>query len=192
MSQRYVCMPLQKIRFLRSNSVGDVSQNTSSTSRQLRRRCGDGVLVFQQPALAMQAPGVTSELAVTGDDAMAGHDDGNRIGAVGCANGNGRARVTETDSACQRAITTGLTRRNEAQGLPYPALQIGAGSCCGKRIKRVKAAVKVVLQCLRNCDGRYGRHHCLVAIMQPQLALQMWLVIGEIQRPYLRMVVAHQ
>jgi len=47
-------------------------------------------------ALAVQAPGIALEIAAGGNDPMAGHDDGDGVGAVGRADRDGRASVTSS------------------------------------------------------------------------------------------------
>src|SRR4051794_24471084 len=58
--------------------------------RQERRRVTR--LVLEQPALALEAAAIIGEVPVDADEAVAGHDDRQRIGAVGGADGASRLR----------------------------------------------------------------------------------------------------
>src|SRR4051812_29316400 len=58
------------------------------------------VFVIEQPALARDAAGVTGQLAIGADDAMAGHDDTDRICTIRCADSAARARAVELRREC--------------------------------------------------------------------------------------------
>ena len=60
----------------------------------------------EQPTLAMQAAAITGEALVRADDAMAGQDDRDRIGAVGGADGAHGFR--QADFRGERAVTRRL------------------------------------------------------------------------------------
>src|SRR5207249_12113644 len=57
-------------------------------------------LVLAQPAFAIQAAAETGELAARPDHAVAGHDDGDGILAVGGADCAGRVLVAEVACMC--------------------------------------------------------------------------------------------
>jgi len=85
----------------------------------LRRDC---FFVLQQPAFPMQAPCVALEIAIAGDDSMARHDDGDRIGTIGCTNVDGRARIVEAEFLGELAVGRVRACRNMAQRGSDPAL----------------------------------------------------------------------
>ena len=51
--------------------------------------------MLEQPALPVKTPRVALEIAIARDDPMTWHYDGDGIGAVGCTDIDGGARVIE-------------------------------------------------------------------------------------------------
>ena len=84
-----------------------------------------GALVGEQPLFAMEAAAVAGERAVGADDAMAGHDDADRVRSVGKADGADGAGTA--DALGKLAVADGFGRGNFAQGSPDFALEGGAG-----------------------------------------------------------------
>ena len=80
--------------------------------------------MLQQPLLAMQAAAVFGERAIRPDQAVAGHHDADRIGAVGGAYGADRGGLA--DAFGEVAISHGLSRRHLAQIAPHELLELGA------------------------------------------------------------------
>src|SRR2546430_835013 len=68
--------------------------------------------VLEQPALAVQATAEAGQLAARPDHTVAGDDDGDRVLAVGGADGAGGARAAET--ARQLAVAGGRAVGNGA------------------------------------------------------------------------------
>src|SRR6266480_6928187 len=63
--------------------------------RILENRGRQRPFVLEQPALAVEAPAEPRERAVRPDDAMAGHDDGDRVLPIGGADGAGGPQVAQ-------------------------------------------------------------------------------------------------
>src|SRR5574343_1045107 len=80
---------------------------------------------FEQSLLAPQAAGVTSELAVAAQHAVAGHDEADRVASHGRAHGAHRAGPAY--GACDCAIAAELALSQGQQLLPHRLLEIGAG-----------------------------------------------------------------
>ena len=80
-----------------------------------------GLLFFQQPAFALDAPAIAAEFAVLANDAMTGRDEGRRIGRAGSGDGagGGRPPYARGDLAVRSALGVG----NSAQRFPDPFLK---------------------------------------------------------------------
>lgn len=109
----------------------------------------------QQPALALQPPGIALERAILADDAVARHDEGDGVGRVGAADGARGLAVVMPQLPRQRAVAGDLAGRNPAQRLPDPLLQRAAAGGGGNAVQRVALPREVVRQ--RRGDGRRGR-----------------------------------
>ena len=82
--------------------------------------------MLEQPLLARQAAAVAGQRAVRADDAMAGHDDADRVLAVGQAR---RAhRLGLADAPRQLGVADGLAAPDLAQRPPDALLERGAGA----------------------------------------------------------------
>src|SRR5579872_5184072 len=84
-------------------------------------RRGVSALVVEQPALARQAAAIAGQGAVRADHPMAGHDDGDRIGAVGEA--DRAARVGAPQLRREFAIGRRRAGWSGSQCRPYAALE---------------------------------------------------------------------
>src|SRR5262245_24431876 len=91
-----------------------------------------GAFVGEQPSLALDAAAVAGERAVGADDAVAGHNDADGIVAIGMA--GGAYRRLAADPASEVGIADGRSAGDCAQGLPDPALEVGAAGCDRKLI----------------------------------------------------------
>ena len=109
---------------LTGSAADPVSDNRTASSRARRRAVvstrserqlepGDLALVVQQPGLRLQAAAEAREAAVTADDAVAGQDDGDRVAAVGCADGPRLASVTQPSRLL--AVAHGRRERDRRQ-----------------------------------------------------------------------------
>src|ERR1051325_4535384 len=96
-------------------------------------------LVLEQPALTLQPAAEAGQLPFRADHAVTGNDDGNRVGAVGGANGTGRFGIAQAPG--ELTITRCDTEGDLAQQLPYAELevrppglerQIERGACVGE------------------------------------------------------------
>src|SRR6478609_3945270 len=85
---------------------------------------GRAAFVGEQPGLGLDATAEAGQRAVGADDAMAGHDDADRVLAVGSADGAGLVRVPEP--ARLLAVADRLPVGDGAQRLPRPQLEVGA------------------------------------------------------------------
>src|SRR5205809_4065930 len=94
--------------------------STSGSSQRQQRP-----LVLEEPALPVQTAAESCELAPGADDAVAGHDDGNGVLAVGGADGAGQADVAE--AARDLAVAARDAERDRAKLLPHAQLEGGAG-----------------------------------------------------------------
>ena len=83
-------------------------------------------LMAQQPTLALDAAAVAGERAVGADHPMAGHDQADRVGAVGQAHRPNRRRLA--DALREAAVAECRAGRDVAQGLPNRALEGRAAS----------------------------------------------------------------
>src|SRR5689334_2164078 len=92
------------LRFARSNDGAVLS---------LQRHA----LVLQQPTLALEPAAILYQRTIGPDQAMAGHDDADRVGAVGMTDGAHGVRHVEFGG--QRAVAHRGPRRNLWQRGPY-------------------------------------------------------------------------
>src|SRR6187399_2723518 len=104
-----VCSTTFSVSFLKSS----LSTRDGST--------GDALLEVEQLTFALQAAAVAGEVTVRADDPVAGHDDADRILAVGQAHGSRRGRVP--DAFGQFAVGNLFTVRDPAQLCPHRALK---------------------------------------------------------------------
>ena len=93
----------------------------------------------QKRGFRRDPPGKAGKRSVRADDPMTGHDDRQRILAVGGA--NGASGLGGADRLCQIEIAPGLTERYLSQGAPDLLLKLAAaglkrkieaGSCAGE------------------------------------------------------------
>jgi hypothetical protein len=99
----------------------------------------------------MQAPGVALEIAVAGDDAMARHDDGDRVGPDGRSHINRCARIEKPEQAAERPVGRGLPYRDATQSRPDISLQIRAGNGNVDAVERLDIATEVTADRIRDC-----------------------------------------
>src|SRR5207247_9870384 len=98
-----------------------LTRGSTSGSSQSQQR----PLVLEEPALPVQTAAESCELAPGADDAVAGHDDGNGVLAVGGADGAGQADVAE--AARDLAVAALGAERGRAQLLPHARPERGSG-----------------------------------------------------------------
>ena len=80
---------------------------------------------FEQMRLGRQPAGKAGQRAITADHPMAGHDDGDRIAAVGGADGAGRTGLAQ--ALGQLPVGARLAVRDLQQAVPDRALERRAG-----------------------------------------------------------------
>src|SRR5690606_2341368 len=135
--------------------------------------------VRQQPALALQPACVTGQGSLGADDAVAGHDDPDRIGSVGQPHGAHRRGLA--DGLRQLAVAPGPSRRNGAQRRPDRALEVGAAGLHGEAVQRRQVAVEIggdgVPHPLRRAAGRQLN----LAVMTGQQRHHPRLIVGEVE-----------
>ena len=81
-------------------------------------------LVVEEPGLPIEAAAVPDQRSRRADHSMARHDDRDRVGAVGGADGTRGAGRPE--GACDSSITRRLAWWNGPQRYPHPFLECGA------------------------------------------------------------------
>ena len=80
--------------------------------------------MLQEPLLALDAAAVAAQGAVTGDDAVAWHDDAHGVDMVGLRHGAERPRVPDVLGLI--AVALGLPVRDVSQLGPRTLLELGA------------------------------------------------------------------
>lgn len=80
--------------------------------------------MVEEPAFAVEAARVAVELALAVDDAVAGDDDGDGVGAVGGTDGAGRGGVA--DAPCEEAVGNGFAEGDVEEVLPDELVERGA------------------------------------------------------------------
>ena len=93
-------------------------------SEQLLYAVGYPELVLQQPFFTPQAAGVTGEAFVCTNNAVAGHDDGYFVAAIGV--GGGTYYFGVAHALCQVSVADGFAVRYFQQLVPYGLLKSGA------------------------------------------------------------------
>jgi hypothetical protein len=78
--------------------------------------------VREQPALALDTASIAGEAAVRADDAMARHDDADRI--VSVREPDGARRIRRTDAPRQFAVRRRAAELDFAQRAPDGALEV--------------------------------------------------------------------
>jgi hypothetical protein len=78
--------------------------------------------MFQELALQRQPAAITGEAAVSADHPVAGHDQGDGVGAIGFA--HGACRRGKADALGHRAIAGGGAERDLHQRLPYLLVEL--------------------------------------------------------------------
>ncbi len=104
---------------------GSVPRALASAERRIDQRFGLDLaaLHLQQPALALYAPAIPSQLAIGRNCPMARHNYGQRVGAA-CRT-DGAHSLRRADRLRDLSIAAGLAARNFAQRLPHAMLKRG-------------------------------------------------------------------
>ncbi len=110
--------------------------------------------MFQEPAFAPQAAGISGEGAVAADNAVAGNDDGQFVFAVGGAYGPDAFRVA--DAVRQLQVRDGMAERDVQELLPYGLLEVGTGLLQGQ-LESFTFAGKVFVELLRTVQQQPWR-----------------------------------
>jgi hypothetical protein len=97
--------------------------------------------VVEEPALAVHAAAISGERAVGPDDAMAGNDYADGVGAIRGADGADRIRLA--DSPGEFAVRDGGAAGDVAESAPDGALKVGAGGFYGDVVDGVEVAGEV-------------------------------------------------
>lgn len=101
-------------------------------------------LVCQQPSLECQAATVSGQRAIGANDAMAGDDNGNRVGAIRCTN-----RTTGTlasENRREMSVRGRRSRWNRPQCPPHIALERRAPGGDRNGIEGIQTALEVGLK----------------------------------------------
>src|SRR6266705_2469862 len=119
--------------------AGDVRLYASGSRRI--NFCETSALPFsfhlQECGLALDSPAVSSERAVSSDDAMARHGQSDWVGGAGAGHGTDSARVA--DLRCDLAVAASSAVGDAADGVPYFALKHGRLQI-ERQVKRVRLA----------------------------------------------------
>lgn len=87
----------------------------------MRSEEGWRLLMVEEPAFALDAAAVSGERSIGSDDAVAGHNDRDRIGAVGCAYGS--HGIGMADLRGELAVGGRFSAGNGAEGAPHLLLK---------------------------------------------------------------------
>src|SRR5207248_4306064 len=112
---------------------------------------------------AVQTAAEPGQLTTRSDHPVAGHDDGDRILAVGGADGAGGARVAE--AARQLAVARSRAVRDGAQDVPHASLKCRANR--GKREVEGRAAAGEVLSQLLAGASEHRAGGSAVVVLDP-------------------------
>ena len=147
--------------------------------------------VHQQPTLPLQSAAIAGERRIGADDAVTGHDDRDRVGAIGQAH---RAhRLGLPDAGRQRAIADRAAARDAAQFVPYRALEVGAVGGGLDIVDPVEPALEIGLE-RRFGGGRLRRvyeSNLLIAIVPLQQRQHARLVVAPIGGPNAILLIRH-
>ena len=72
-----------------------MSEALTQCGREKSEETRGACFMIEKPALAFNATAVSGEGSVGADDAVAGDDDGDRIGSIGCADGANSVRMAD-------------------------------------------------------------------------------------------------
>lgn len=88
------------------------------------------LLQLEEFLFAVDAPAVSGEGAVAADDAVAGDNDGRRVGCAGTSNCTNRGRLA--DFLSKLRVSAGFSSRDGTEGLPDAHLKGGSAEIEGK------------------------------------------------------------
>lgn len=115
---------------------------------------------FQKGDFAVQATGVASECAIAANDAVAGHDHGDRVAAHGSGHRARCAGLAHAGAQCP--VADGKAMGHTQQGTPYGLLKFGAGGEVQWHIKLGQFAGEIRIQLALRRSGN-GMHGMVVA-----------------------------
>src|SRR5690554_4710529 len=121
------------------NGAAETPYVTKTPKHQNTKKLSLHSFLFQQRPLPFDPPAIAAEPAIGGDDPVAGHDHGGRIGAAGPGDGAGAAG--QADLAREFAVGDGSAGGNLLKCSPYLALEDGAAQVQRQRFGRFAAVV---------------------------------------------------
>ena len=113
------------------------------------RAAGKRALMFEQPALALEAAGVAGQSTVGADHTVTWDDDRNRIAVVRHA--HRPRRLWSADAIGKLPVADDRAGRDTAQLTPNACLELGACDVDLDGPERVETAVEIRSQ--RSCDA---------------------------------------
>src|SRR6266700_1165048 len=133
-------------------------------------------LMLEQPAFAIQAAAEAGQLTARPDHAVTGHDDGDRVLAVGGAHGASGARVAEAPR--QLAVARGGAVGDGAEEIPHLPLEGRAGRL-ERQVERRPGAGEVLLQLVPSPgEQRAGGAVAVVLSARPPLHFVEWRTVA--------------
>ena len=133
-----------------------------------------------QPAFAVEAAAIAGQGRVGADHPVAGHNDGDRVGAVG--EPDGAAGGGAADALGEVAVADRRAGRDAAQFGPDLALERCAAGLHRQTVECGEIAVEIGLEYGTGRSGVSGGREGIGAVMQPQQAMQAGLVVVEVER----------
>src|SRR5688572_20313569 len=97
-------------------------------------------LVVQEPALAIDAAAKACQRSVSANDAVARHDDHQRVASVRGTHGTYGLRLV--NAACELCVADRLAKRNGFQRVPHATLEVGAARL-ERKIERASCRERV-------------------------------------------------
>src|SRR5205823_1343132 len=108
-------------------------------------------LMLEEPSLALEASGVTTQAAVGADHPVAGYGDIDGIERIGPRHGANGLRGSETRR--ETGICEDFTRPNGAQGTPLVLLEVGSAGVDDKLGRSFQCAGEIGVQARAGTGG---------------------------------------
>jgi hypothetical protein len=126
--------------------------------------------VREQPALAVESPGVAGETAIGAHHAVAWHDDADGIGAVGVRDRPDCVRTS--DAPRELAVRQRRPGSDPSQLPPDPALELRSSGLDRDGVQRTEVAGQVRTQRVHDTSGAVAGHqlHGVFTVVQTQEA----------------------
>jgi len=133
--------------------------------------------MVEQPLFAAETAAIAGKCAVRSDDAMARHDNRDRVGAV--RQPYGATRRGPAEPLSQLAITGRLARPDRAQGSPNLSLKLGPTSSHGDFIEVPDCTGEIGVEGIYDCHRRGGGTKLVAPILAPEQSHEARLAVNE-------------